>query len=359
MAQNISKRLALVTALFLLGAVVLWLGKNKKPDAIENTPIHTAPSTPFASFEDVEAIADFKLNTEPSEIEKGIARQESLLSSLPASLRDIPPPDLLDVDKDGGLIINVKIKDMFDHYLAAIGEESIETVLERIELNLDLQLDEPALSTALDILKGYINYRDSIDQILQASGALNAGNFDAKNIASLKQQVRFSRSKFFNEDVVKAFFDKEDQYDDYMLAKSTIANDKSLDEDEKLAALKAIQTNTPSWLVELEAKANSIHSYQEREQMLRESGAAEWEIRDFRRRELGDQAAENLENLDQQRRDWDIRLATYRDEVKEAMANYDDVNSEDALAKRDQIRAQHFKDNEFRRVTSLDQIGSE
>ncbi len=341
----------------MLGAAVLWFGNRKAPEPtiVEKEPIITAPTSQAKI--DNETV-EFKLNTEPSEAEKEIARQESILSSLPASLRDVPPPDSLDVDENGDLIINAKIRHMFDHYLTAIGEEDIETILERIRLNLDKQLDEPALSSALNILQGYVDYRGSIDQILQASGAHAVNNFDPKNIASLKQQIRISRSQFFSEDVIKSFFEKEDQYDDYMLAKSTIANNNSLDIEEKMMALKAIQKNTPAWLVEQETKANRIGDYKQQEQALRDSGAEDWEIKDFRRRELGDQAAANLEKLDLQRKEWNNRLTAYQDEIKEAMAQYEDTASNEAVARRDQIRAKHFKDNELRRVKSLDQIAA-
>ena len=102
-----------------------------------------------------------------------------------------------------------------------------------------------------------------------------------------------------------------------------ISNDQSLDAEKKLTSLKALQKNTPNWLVQQEAKANLINNYQDRDNILRESGADDWEIKDFRRRELGDQAAANLEKLDQQRQDWGKRLTKYREHVKEALEIYE------------------------------------
>ena len=101
-------------------------------------------------------------------------------------------------------------------------------------------------------------------------------------------------------------------------------------------------------------KANKIDYYQSKERALRDSGAESWEIQDLRRRELGDEAAANLELLDQLRADWAARLAAYRQAVDDAMVQYDDAKAPDAIARRDAIRAEHFKDNELRRVISLD-----
>ena len=66
------------------------------------------------------------------------------------------------------------------------------------------------------------------------------------------------------------------------------------------------------------------------------------------------QAAANLELLDQLRADWAARLAAYRQAVDDAMVQYDDAKAPDAIARRDAIRAEHFKDNELRRVISLE-----
>ena len=99
-----------------------------------------------------------------------------------------------------------------------------------------------------------------------------------------------------------------------------------------------------------------IDSYKAQEKALIESGAQDWEINDFRRRELGEDAAKKLKIRDQRRSDWARRLSAYQEAVREAMMQYDDLNSATAIAARDQIRAKHFKDNELRRVKSLDSI---
>ena len=356
MKQNSSFKILAFLALALIGIAGFWFSQNRTPEPIPDTIIQT-PEPSITAETDLQE-EEFELSLEPSDMEKEIARQESILSSLPSSLKDVPPPDDLDVDENGNLVINDKIRHLFDHHLTAIGEEDIERILERIRLILDRQLEEPAHGEALKILQGYVDYRGSIDQIMQSAGSHTSMNFDPKNITSLKQQVRVSRSNFFSDDVIKAFFEKEDQYDDYMLAKATIANDEVLSKEEKLEAIKALQKNTPAWLTQQESKANSIGNFRQKEQVLRDSGAEDWEIKDFRRRELGDQAAANLEKLDQQREDWNNRLSAYRDEVKDVMVQYDDPNSPEALAKRNQIREDHFKDNELRRVKSLDDIAS-
>ncbi|MEP3891634.1 MAG: lipase secretion chaperone [Hellea sp.] len=297
-----------------------------------------------------------KGSTEPTEAEKRHAYEASLLDVLPASLRAVPSPERLDVDAAGNLVINAKIRRMFDHYLSTIGEEDLHTVTNRIKLLLQRQLSDPALSQAQGIFDNYIVFKGAMDGILQQSAQFQSGQLDGPAIAALKQQIRLERSNYFSPEVISAFFTREDQYDDYMLAKSQITNDETLSSEDTLAAMAQLNQRSPAWLTQRDSKTKKIEAYQAKELALTKSGAQAWEIKDLRRRELGEEAAAKLELRDQRRASWDQRLLAYREAVETAMQQYSAPDTPSALAKRDQIRAEHFKDHELRRVISLDAI---
>ena len=346
--------LALIASGLLSALVGFGLQKNDQTDSTAPAPFRE--TEPFNSKAPRDIDTDSKLSTELTEAEKKQAYHESLMVALPASLKGVPTPAQLDVDATGNLIINDKIRKMFDHYLSAIGEENTSASIDRIELLLSRQLSEPALGQALQILGGYIDYKAAIDSILQQSSLYQSGQFDAQAIASVKAQIRLERNTYFSEDVIEIFFGREDQYDDYSIARSKISQDNALSEQEKFSALSSLDQSSPAWLSEQNLHARRIDNFQFKERALKEAGAEKWEIQDLRRRELGEVAASNLEALDLRRSDWNARLVTYRQAVSEALTQYDDVNSEVAVARRDEIRAQHFKDNELRRVISLDAI---
>ena len=349
---------SIILTILAVGLLTLLISFGfQNEDGLDSTaPVPVRISDPVGTNTPQELDPNSKLSTELTEAEKAQAYSEALMVALPASLKGVPRPQDLDVDATGNLIINGKIRKMFDHYLSTIGEQDLTVSVDRIELLLSRQLSEPALGQALGILGGYIDYKAGVDSLLQQSSLYQSGQFDAQAIAGLKAQIRLERSKYFSEDVIETFFGKEDQYDDYMIARSKITQDKSLSDQDKSQALASLNQSSPAWLSEQNANARKIDDFQFKARALQESGAEPWEIQDLRRRELGEVAAANLAQLDQRRSDWNARLMTYRQAVSEALLQYDDVTSEAALARRDEIRADHFKDNELRRVISLDAI---
>ncbi len=350
---------ASVAAAFLIGLIGFGFLKTDSVDTStpEIAKISEPVSTPTDTKPPQEVAAETKPSTDITDAEKEQAYQDSLMAALPASLKGVPAPESLDADSAGNLVINDKIRKMFDHYLSTIGEEDVSMSRDRIELLLSRQLPEPALSQALEILGGYMDYKTAVDSIVQQSSLYQSEQFDGQTIAAVKEQIRRERSNYFANDVIETFFAREDQYDDYMIARSKISNNTELSETEKTEAMARLNQDSPAWLVEQNVKAHKIDNYQSKERALRSSGAESWEIQDLRRRELGDEAAANLELLDQRRADWSARLDAYRQEVDAAMAQYDDIRSPAAIARRDAIRAEHFKDNELRRVMSLDALG--
>lgn len=344
----------LLASIIVLGVIGFGLKTENQSDTPSSAQIQAVetdnvPQT-NAQGQNIEA------STEPTEAEKRKAYVASLLGVSPSSLRGVPSPDRLDVDAAGNLLINDKIRKMFDHYLSTIGEEDVHIVIDRIKVLLERELNDPALSQANEIFDNYIEFKGAMDGILQQSAPFQSGRLDAQAIAALKQQIRLERRRYFSPEVITAFFTREDQYDDYMLAKSRITNDESLSGDEKIAEMARLNQQSPAWLTQQSVQANKIEAYQAKERALRDSGAQPWDIKDLRRRELGEEAAAKLELRDARRADWDQRLSAYREAVEAAMEQVSDRNGAYAVALRDKIRAEHFKDHEFRRVKSLDAI---
>lgn len=344
----------LIAAFVLSGIIGFAVKQNLKKTEIHPDKISEVDTQ--INLEKTEIRRDLELSTEPTEAERKLAYEDSLLSILPASLNDVPSPKRLDVDAAGNLVINAKIRKMFDHYLSTLGEEELSTITDRVKLLLNRQLSDPALSEAQNIFDNYIEYKQAVDGILHQSAPFQSGQLDGQAIAALKQQVRLERSNYFSHEVITAFFAREDQYDDYMLAKSRIINDETLSSDEKIEEISRLNQYSLAWLTQQSAQTNKIETYQAKERALTESGAQAWEIKDLRRRELGGEATAKLELLDERRADWDQRFSAYREAVEAAMEQVIDLDGEYAVTVRDKIRAEHFQDHELRRVKSLDAI---
>ena len=80
-------------------------------------------------------------------------------SPKPPSLQDIDHGVQLQVNASGDLIVDEDVKYLFEFYLSAVGEESLEQTLNRVHFALAEQLQPPALDQARSLLKRYIDYK--------------------------------------------------------------------------------------------------------------------------------------------------------------------------------------------------------
>lgn len=272
---------------------------------------------------------------------------------LPTSLRNTPMPEHLDINDDGSLIINKKILHLFEFYLSAMGEESIEVIITRIKSNLREQLTAQALDEALHILEGYLQYRNEITALKQAyNQAIGANDYSLEHVINARDELIEARWRFLSKDVIAAFFAQEDDYENYMLGIASITKDNSLSKEQKDNAISLLNTQAPSWLIEQQKSANQLNEYRQHHSELISQGASENEIRAFREQEFSIDASDRLSTLDAQRLLWQQRLSEYRVELATILAIEPDRQAQQAMV--DELRSRHFNAQETRRVNALD-----
>ncbi len=277
-------------------------------------------------------------------------------SSLPQSLSDSPLPSRLDINEQGKLIINMKVKRLFEFYLSAMGEDTLAECILRIRHDLSQQLQADALNSALNLLEGFLQYQNHMGDIKNDFLArYQDQSYKLERVTEMKQSVRQSRSLFFSDQANSAFFKQEDEYDDYMLKKMAIKSDRSLTTDQKRAQFQLLDSDSPQWISQQEHQASLVSRIQEKEQALRESGGDEMAIRQLRVDNYGEQAAQNLAVLDQQRAQWSQRVDQYRLDSQQILVGSSYTQEEKNQLLHD-IRQQHFSGSELVRISALDKI---
>lgn len=272
---------------------------------------------------------------------------------LPTSLRDTPMPEHLEINADGNLIINKKILHLFEFYLSAIGEESIDLIISRIKNNLKAQLTSQALEEALHILEGYLQYRNAITALKQDYNQTSGINdYSFEHVINVRNELIDARWRFFSEEVIAAFFAQEDAYENYMFGIAAITKDNSLSEEQKGNAISLLNTQTPRWLIEQQNKANQLNIYRQQHNKLITQGATDNDLRLLREQTFNGEVADRLSTLDSQRLRWQQRLNEYRSELATILAVEPDSQAQQLLV--DELRSQHFTEQEVRRVNALD-----
>jgi len=281
---------------------------------------------------------------------------EVFYATLPNSLSDSPTPSLLDLDANGLLIINMKVKRLFEFYLSAMGEDTLAECVLRIRHELSAQLQGPALNTAIEILEGFLQYQNNIGEIKNDFVARYSQEaYDLNRINEMKIAVRQSRGLFFSSHTANAFYQQEDEYDDYMLKQVAIRSDSSLSNEEKQTKYEALDATSPAWISQQDRQANLVSQVQQQEQAIRDNGGDEYAIQTLREKNYGAEAAQKLALLDIQREQWSQRVDQYRHESRDIHDNdnYTDSEKEQIL---NDIRLQHFSDSELIRIKALDKI---
>ena len=332
-------------ALVVIGALILTTNNNNQNQANQMAAEHYAQVKA-----EVRAIAP---NQQLSETQKqkinAVLNNESaqipyeVLANLPLSLQGSPLPSALAVHDDGSLVIAIAVRQYFDYFLTAIGEEPLTLIAERVKYQLSQQLEQPALGTALDIFANYLAYRDELAQLLHAG---------EQDYANLRAQIKASRDSHFEGLVVEAFFAQEDSYDEYMHKRSALNSDESLSAAAKQAQAQELLANAPDWLQQQHKKANQLNDFYAAKADLKASGADDAQIQALREQSFGVEAADRLAALAKKRAQWQQKLADYHTEVSDLLAaNLSPQMLNDELSL---LRRQHFTDKEILRVQAID-----
>ncbi|HQV23455.1 MAG TPA: lipase secretion chaperone [Agitococcus sp.] len=289
-------------SLIVIAVILLWLARTPE-ETVTATPVAATTAAPqgLPSPQEVaSAIEKSKTDT----------RFKTGRESMPKSLMDTEVDGALEVDKNGNLIISQSIRQTFDYFLSAIGEEDLTTIVARIRAYIRHKLANypQAAQQAEQILDGYLSYRDALGRLPQIQGD------PAKNMAAIRQQkeqIASLRTQFLSREVIQAFFGDEDAYDRYTMARIEVMQDKNLSAAEKAKRTAELLNTLPPQLKE---SVQTLNKYQELTTFTEDwkaRGGKPEELRAIREQVVGVEATERLEALDKERAEWDTRINSY------------------------------------------------
>ncbi len=330
-----------LTAFFaILAIVLLWLARDKDVAVEPNKP------APIAAIQTAQQVAD------AIEKSKTDTRFKTGVENMPKSLRDTEVDGALEVDAAGNLIISRSIRQTFDYFLSAIGEEDLTTIIARIRAHIRSKLPAKAAAQAEKILDSYLAYREALGHVAQAPGE------PGQNMAAIRQQkeqVQALRSQYLSREVSDAFFGDEDAYDRYTMARIEVMQDKTLSATEKAKRTAALLNDLPPQLKE---SVETLNKYQELTTFTddwKTRGGKPEELRAIREQIVGPEATERLEALDQERAVWDGRMNDYLAQ-REAILKNQSLSEQDRQKQVNDIKQKNFNEQERIRVDALETI---
>ena len=325
------------TILLLPLAIALGLGIFLTRPASTEVPMDEAPaSSPAAN------------QTPPRAAQRtatGAAPQ--VMAKLPASFKGTEVDGQFQLDAAGNLIIGPELRQLFDYFLSAIGEEPLKQSIERLRRHIAAQLPEPAQAQALAVLNQYLNYKRQLVDF-------EAQHPRVADLASMRDRlsaVRALRAHALDPATHQAFFGLEEAYDQFSLERLAIRFDPALDSDAKGRAIDQLRAGLPAELQDL-LMPQLQTELREQTTALLANGAGPQQLRQLRQQLVGSEAADRLEALDLQRRQWQQRVASYQQERTriETARGLDEVERRAAV---ERLEAQRFSDSERLRLLAV------
>lgn len=275
---------------------------------------------------------------------------------LPASLQGTEVDGGFVLDEEGSLVVTHHIRTLFDYFLSAQGEEELATILQRIRTYIQHQLSGEAVAQADALLDNYIGYLAAAEAL--DSTVMPGQQLDLDLLSEQKDQLAALRGEHFDVVAKEAFFQAEEEYDRYTIARLKIMQNQRLSGDEKATQLAELRSHQPESVLQA---LDGVGQYQE----LRELTSA-WQnsngdnktLRRIREETIGEEATQRLEQLDVQRAQWQERVSRWQAERERVLSNAN-LSDEDKQERLEELRADHFNENERLRVRVLEGLSSD
>jgi lipase chaperone LimK len=266
---------------------------------------------------------------------------------MPRSLQGTEVDGGVAIDRDGHLIVASSVRQLFDYFLTATGEESQQTIRLRIVAELEKRLPRRAVQEAVALLDRYLQYRE------RARGLWSDDKSD--DLDTRLQQIRALRRDVFGEADAQALFGDEEERDIIAVEQYHAASDPSLSREERDEVLEQFERNLPDEVRLARDEATKPQRLMREEAELRATGGDPLEVRALREQYFGRNGADRLELLDVEEAEWNRRMNDYRS-ARQAIDGNPSFTEDQRQAAIGQLRAQRCSTQEQVRVDALDRI---
>ncbi len=258
------------------------------------------------------------------------------------------PTGWAQLDSTDALIPTPALRQLFEYYLSALGEESLPQLVARIRRTL-ASLPEPAQTQAIAKLGAYLDYKLAVSDLEAGYGVTEA--LEPEELQRRMAEIHALRRTWLDSATAEAFFAEDEVIDRFQLEKLRIARADDLTETERQQALDRAESALPEPLRQARQDTRRFAEYERARQDLANDPQA---LNAWRQQAFGAEAAQRLDALAQEQEDWDRRWQAYSRE-RQALLGGGLVGPELAAAMAS-LRGRHFDEREQVRVQALDSI---
>ncbi len=259
----------------------------------------------------------------------------------------------------GKLILSADLAALFEFFLSAHTEEGLAISLGRIEEYLRSQLPEAAAAEALNILRGYLAYKQGLTRFEASTDrAGNSQDAQMATVADVKAAMArrsAARRQHLGAEVADVFFKEDEAYDAYTVQRLEANANTSLSAADKEAAIvRAEQLLPPDKRARAQQERKEADLNQRIATLQAQGGNAD-AIRALRTELYGAPEAQRLAVVDQEQAAWTQRLQNYRS-AKDSIQNQAGLSADAKALTVEELEKSRFSPEELKEVRILESI---
>ncbi|CAH1535994.1 Lipase chaperone [Vibrio jasicida] len=232
-------------------------------------------------------------------------------------------------------------KDFFEYSLSSLGEQSLAEIKANVEAG---ESQSNSLDINAELFETYLAYKEALSKLEPFEG----NSLSLMELKQLNNAILSMQSEFFTDEQIAQLFDEENRLRQLAIDKLAI-RETQLDADSQQQMLEENLASQPDYIQQSERNnALVIELNQTSEMTAQEKYLARIDL-------VGEEGAERLQALDEQRASFNASLNDYLEKRAEIINN-DFLGEEEKKTEIAGLREQSFEQNQWRRVEALERI---
>ncbi|GAK20612.1 lipase chaperone [Vibrio sp. JCM 19052] len=232
-------------------------------------------------------------------------------------------------------------KDFFEYSLSSLGEQSLEEIKASVKTG---ESQSNSLGINAELFETYLAYKEALSKLEPFEG----NSLSLMELEQLNNAILSMQSEFFTDEQIAQLFDEENRLRQLAIDKLVI-RETQLDADSQKQILEENLASQPEYIQQSERNnALVIELNQTSEMSAQEKYLARVDL-------VGEEGAERLQALDEQRASFNASLNDYFEKRAEIINN-DFLGEEEKKTEIVRLREQSFEQNQWRRVEALERI---
>jgi lipase chaperone LimK len=244
-----------------------------------------------------------------------------------------------------------ELKRLFDYYLSAVGEQSIETITLQVRGELDRRLPPEQAKKAQRLLGLYIEFKRELVRV--ESQPQLAGN-GLQAIRGRFMAMQDIRARYFSAEESQGMFGFDDSYDMDAIARLEVSQNPGLTAEQKKQQLAALDAALPEQLRKEREASSVVVRVEQHAQELRAKGGSDDDVYRMRAKELDPEAAARLADVDREEAAWKGRIARYLDERSKLLQSQANASASEREASLAQLQQSAFSEAERPRLKAYE-----